>query len=116
MCKNTVVSIGFNHIKMAKGGATNHSSTLDNRYQLHTEESVHAESDAITKFHETIKRKKRSSRGRLVLYSFRVTNDGTLRNAQPCASCCNKIKAEKRIRNVISSTNTGFEEKKSSQL
>ena len=115
---NDVVSIGTNYLKIARGGATNHSSKMTNRQQLHSVESVHAEADAISRYRKSMSRKgqQKHSKSKLTLWVFRVCSDGTLKNSRPCEGCSGIIIAERKIRKVVFSTNDGFEELKTSKL
>ena len=115
---DTVLAVGTNHMKIAKGGAHNHGCKLSQRHQLHSVESVHAEADAIRRWRDTTYVKSRSthSRARITMYVIRVTNSGKFRNSRPCESCSGAIMAEKKIKTVIYSTNDGFEEVKASKL
>lgn len=111
---NHIMTIGTNHMIIAKGGATHTTSKFTNRYSLTSIESIHAEADAISRYYASIKHKgvKANSRAKLTLYVFRVDRLGNLKMSRPCSGCQKKIIGCGSIKSVVSSTNDGFAEEK----
>ena len=111
---NKIMSIGTNHMIIAKGGANIPVTKFTNHLTLSSIEAIHAEADAIARYHNSIKYKgaKATSRAKLTLFVFRVDMKCNLKMSRPCTRCQHKIKECKNIKLVISSTNDGFMEEK----